>query len=100
MSEIKLPQDRSDYTPYDIYKNLTRKERMLQDEQIRKNTAKFSTGLDTEILPKMPIVRNPAFKAGSLRAQRQFLGIYAERQARLQSQIEWLHAEQERHRKD
>ena len=97
---VELPQDKYDYTPHDIYRNLTRKEKMLQDEQIRKNTVKFASELDKEILPKMPIVKNHIFKAGALRAQRQFLGIIAERQARLQAQIEWLQAEQEKHRND
>lgn len=97
---VEIPQDLKDYAPYDIYRKLTRKERMLQDEQIRKNTAKYSAELDTEILPKMPTVKNPALKAHALRSQRQFLGIIAERQARLQAQIEWLQAEQEKHRED
>lgn len=61
---------------------------------IVKNTVKFAAALDEEILPKMPKGKNV-----SLTAQRQFLGIIAERQARLQKQIEWLREQQEFYRK-
>ena len=78
----------------DIYKNLTRKEKNEMQESIEKNAVKFSAALDEKILPMMPKTKN-----ATLQGKRNFLKIIAERQARLQAQIEWLHREQEKYRK-
>ena len=78
----------------DIYKNLTRKEKNEMQESIEKNAVKFSAALDEKILPLMPKTKN-----ATLQGKRNFLKIIAERQARLQAQIEWLHREQEKYRK-
>ena len=88
------PENRLGYEPYDIYRKLTRKERQAMQEKIEQNTVKFAAALDEEILPTMPKT-----KKSTVLAKRRFLGIIAERQARLQAQIEWLHAEQEKNRK-
>ena len=88
------PENRLDYEPHDIYRKLTRKERQTMQEKIEQNTVKFAAALDEEILPTMPKT-----KRATVLAKRRFLGIIAERQARLQAQIEWLHAEQEKNRK-
>jgi len=79
---------------YDIYRKLPRKERAEMQQRIEANTATFAAALDEEILPKMPKT-----KYATVRAKRNFLGIVAERQARLQEQVEWLHREQERNRR-
>ena len=76
---------------YDIYRNLTRKERQAMEKKIQEDTVKF----DEEVLPMMPNTKH-----SNVLAKRRFLGIVANRQARLQAQIDWLHAEQERNRKD
>lgn len=78
----------------DIYQNLTRKEKNEMQESIEKNAVKFSSALDEKILPLMPKTKN-----ATLQGKRNFLKIIAERQARLQSQIDWLHREQEKYRK-
>lgn len=78
----------------DIYKNLTRKEKNEMQESIEKNAVKFSSALDEKILPLMPKTKN-----ATLQGKRNFLKIIAERQARLQAQIDWLHMEQEKYRK-
>ena len=78
----------------DIYRNLTRKEKNEMQESIEKNAVKFSAALDEKILPMMPKTKN-----ATLQGKRNFLKIIAERQARLQAQIDWLHREQEKYRK-
>ncbi len=88
------PDNRDDYVPYDIYRKLTRKERAEMQKNIQENTVKFAAGLDTAVLPLMPNTKH-----ATIRGKRSFLGIYAERQARLQEQIDWLHSEQEKHRR-
>ena len=88
-----IPKDAPNYDPYDIFRRLTPAEKREQREQIKKTTVKFATGLDDKVLPKMPTNKN-----ASVVAQRQFLGIIAARQARLQAQIDWLRAERERNR--
>ena len=80
---------------YDIYRNLTRKERQAMEKKIQEDTVKFATGLDETILPMMPNTKH-----STVVGKRNFLGIVANRQARLQAQTEWLRAEQERNRKD
>ena len=64
------------------------------DKKVEANTVKFARALDEKVLPLMPKNKN-AF----IGAQRQFLGIIAERQARLQAQIDWLHERQEYYKK-
>ena len=78
----------------DIYKNLTRKEKKEMQESIEKNAVKFSAALDGKILPMMPKTKN-----ATLQGKRNFLKIIAERQARLQAQIDWLKNTQEKYRK-
>ena len=51
-------------------------------------------GLDERVLPAMPKT-----KKATVQGKRNFLKIIAERQARLQAQIDWLHSEQEKYRK-
>lgn len=62
------------------------------DKKVESDTVKFARALDEKVLPLMPK------KNASIMAQRQFLGIIAERQAKLQAQIEWLHSQQEYYR--
>lgn len=91
---LTAPQNKVDFHSYDIYRNLTRHEKPEMQKKIEKDTVKFSASLDAEVLPMMPKNKN-----ASLIAQRQFLGIIAERQARLQAQIDWINSEQEKYRK-
>jgi len=91
----KVPENRDDFEPYDIYRKLTAKEKRNMQQQIQANTVKYAAALDEQILPKMPNT-----KKATVLAKRRFLGIIAERQARLQAQIDWLHREQEKNRKE
>ena len=88
------PENRDDYVPYDVYRKLKRKEKTEMQKRIQENTVKYAAGLDEKVLPLMPNT-----KYSSVRGKRSFLGIYAERQARLEEQINWLHSEQEKHRR-
>jgi nitrogenase molybdenum-iron protein alpha/beta subunit len=88
------PENKEDYKAYDIYRKLDGKEKKAMQESIEKYSVKFSAGLDERVLPAMPKTRN-----ATLQGKRNFLKIIAERQARLQAQIDWLHREQEKYRK-
>ena len=90
-----VPENRSDYKPYDIYRKLTKKERAEMQKRIQENTVKFATALDEKTLPLMPNT-----KYSTVRGKRHFLGIIAERQAKLQEQNEWIRKEQEKHREE
>jgi len=79
--------------PYNIYQNLTPAEKRAMKEKIQHDTVKFAAALDERVLPMMPNT-----KKSSVLAKRRFLGIIAERQARLQAQIDWLHSQQEYYR--
>ena len=89
------PENKPDYNPYDIYRNLTKKEKAEMKKRIQENTVKFAGELDDKVLPKMPNT-----KYSTVRGKRHFLGIIAERKAKLQEQIDWIHREQERNRKE
>ena len=82
------------------------------DLMVEKNTIKFSKALEDEWLPKMTkltyeedvlhedgTVGRLKPRKATLQEKLKFCHVYAERQARLQKQIDWLKAEQERHRK-
>jgi len=88
-----VPENRLDFEPYDIYRKLTPKEKRDMQKKIQDDTVKFAGELDDKVLPKMPNT-----KKSTVLAKRRFLGIVAARQARLQAQIEWLHAEQEKYK--
>lgn len=60
-------------------------------KSVQENTLKYNEALIDEILPKMP-------KKGSLKAKLAFCAVIAERQARLQAQLEWLEKEKEFYR--
>ena len=90
-----VPENKPDYNPYDIYRNLTKKEKAEMKKRIQENTVKFAGELDDKVLSKMPNT-----KYSTVRGKRHFLGIIAERQAKLQEQIDWIHREQERNRKE
>jgi len=70
------------------------KEDKETQKRIQENTVLFAAALDDKVLPKMPNTKH-----STIRGKRHFLGIIAERQARLQEQIDWLHREQEKHRR-
>ena len=89
------PENKDDFQSYDIYRKITQKEKQAMQKKIQKDTVKFAAGLDEKILPQMPNT-----KKSSVLAKRRFLGISAERQARLQAQIDWLRREQEKNRKE
>ena len=59
---------------------------------VQENTIKFNEALIEELIPKMP-------KKGQLRAKLAFCAAYAERQAKLQEQLQNLEAEKEYNRK-
>ena len=88
------PENKEDYKAYDIYRKLDGKEKKAMQENIEKYSVKFSAGLDERVLPAMPKT-----KKATVQGKRNFLKIIAERQARLQAQIDWLHSEQEKYRK-
>lgn len=60
-------------------------------KSVQENTLKYNEALIDEILPKMP-------KKGSLKSKLAFCAVIAERQAKLQAQIEWLEKEKEFYR--
>ena len=91
---LKAPENKLDFQPYDIYRKLTKKERAEMQKQIQANTVKYAAELDDKVLPTMPNT-----KKATVLGKRRFLGIVAERNARLQAQIDWLHSEQEKHRR-
>lgn len=80
---------------YGIYHSLTYKEKREMQGRIAERTLKYARALDEEVYPLMPTGKNVTIKA-----KRDFLGIYAERQARLQEQLEWLEKEREKHAGD
>ena len=88
------PENKEDYKAYDIYRKLDGKEKKAMQENIEKYSVKFSAGLDERVLPTMP--KN---KKATVQGKRNFLKIIAERQARLQAQIDWLKNTQEKYRK-
>ena len=90
-----VPENRTDYQPYDIYRKLTPKERREMQEQIEKDTVRYATELDEKILPMMPTT-----KKADVFKKRLFLGIMASRQAKLDAQKRWLKAEQAKHREE
>lgn len=61
-------------------------------KSVQENTLKYNEALIDEILPKMP-------KKGSLKAKLAFCAVIAERQAKLQAQIDWLAEQKEYYRK-
>jgi len=63
------------------------------DKSLQAKTTKYAAALDEKVLQLMP-----NGKHASTMAQRQFLGIIAERQAKLEKQIKWLHEQQEYYR--
>lgn len=94
LTAIQPPENSLEFQSYDIYRKLTKAERKQMEAKIEQDTIKFASALDEELLPTMPKTKH-----ANVLAKRRFLGIIAERQARLQAQIDWLHAEQEKHRK-
>ena len=60
-------------------------------DSIQENTIKYNEALVEKLIPLMP-------KKGSMSAKLHFCGIVAERQARLQQQIDWLAERQEYYR--
>ena len=89
------PDNRLDFEPYDVFRKLTRKEKQAMDKKIQEDTVRFSVGLDEKILPMMPNTKH-----STVVGKRNFLGIVANRQAKLQAQIDWLRREQEKNRKE
>lgn len=94
LTEIQPPENSLEFQSYDIYRKLTKAERKQMEAKIEQDTIKFASALDEEMLPAMPKTKH-----SSVLAKRKFLGIIAERQARLKAQVDWLHAEQEKYRK-
>ena len=90
-----VPENSMDYRPYDIYRKFTPKERREMQEQIEKDTVRYATELDEKVLPMMPKT-----KKADVYYKRQFLGIMASRQAKLDAQKRWLKAEQAKHREE
>lgn len=61
-------------------------------KSVQENTLKYNEALIDELLPMMP-------KNGKLRAKLSFCAVIAERQAKLQAQIDWLAEQKEYYRK-
>ncbi len=89
------PENRIDFEPYDIYRKLTKKEKDEMQEQIEKDTVRFASELDEKFLPLMPKT-----KSAKVLEKRKFLGIMAERRARLEAQKRWLQSERAKNRKE
>ncbi len=94
LTEMQPPENSLEFKSYDIYRKLSPKQKKQMQEKIEQDTVKFASALDEEMLPTMPRTRY-----ASISSKRRFLGIVAERQARLQAQIDWLAGEQEYYRK-
>ena len=94
-----------------IYANVPYRDKRYMDKQINKNTIKFHTALTEDLLPKMEkmtveedvmhedgTVERLKPRQATMQEKNKLLFAMANRQAKLQSQIEWLRSEQERHR--
>ena len=95
LTAVQPPENSLEFQSYDIYHKLSRKERAEMQKQIQEDTVKFSAELDDKVLPTMPNTKH-----STVLGKRNFLGIVANRQARLQAQIDWLRREQERNRRE
>ena len=79
---------------------------------VEENTIKYAKALTESFLPKLKGVKYTEVtirggeeiwgkpRKATLQEKMRFINVYAERQAKLQAQIDWLHAEQEKHRKE
>ena len=103
------PENKADYNPYDIYRGCTKKERRMIQEQIEADTIKFIGGLTERMLPDMKNVTVTDIdkdgkwmkpRKATMKEKNKLLFVTAQRQARLQAQIDWLHREQEKHRQE
>lgn len=90
---LNAPENKPSFESYDIYRNLSPREKREMREAIEKDTVRFAAEFDEKLLPSMP-----KGKLSSIRSQRQFLGIIAERKARLNAQSKWLKEQQEYYR--
>ena len=109
MQEVIVPKNRLDFKGWDIYRNLSFREKAEMRKQIETNTIKYHKALTEEILPKLDgLTLTEEAKEGTWMKPRKatmpeknrLLFIIANRQAKLQRQIDWLRSEQERNRKD
>ena len=92
----------------DIYRGCSKQDKKFMDKQIVKNTIKFHSKLTEEILPKLDGLTfteeaddgtwmKP--RKATMPEKNRLLFIIANRQAKLQRQIDWLKNEQERNRR-
>ena len=106
---IPAPENKPNFEGYDIYRGCSRQDKRLMDKEIVKNTIKFHSKLTEEILPKLDGLTfteeaddgtwmKP--RKATMPEKNRLLFIIANRQAKLQRQIDWLRSEQERNRKD
>lgn len=105
---VAAPENRPNFEGYDIYRGCSLQDKRLMDKQILKNTIKFHSKLTEEILPKLDGLTfteeaddrtwmKP--RKATMPEKNRLIFIIANRQAKLQRQIDWLKNEQERNRR-
>ena len=96
-----------------VYANMPYRDKRYMEKQINKNTIKYHTALTEDILPKMEnltfeedVLRDDGTverlkpRRATMQEKNKLLFVMANRQAKLQAQIDWLHAEQAKHTKE
>ncbi len=112
MQEVIVPENRLDFKEWDIYRNLSFREKAEMRKQIETNTIKYHKALTEEILPKMDkltfeedVLRDDGTverlkpRKATMQEKNKLLFVMANRQAKLQAQIDWLKNTQEKYRK-
>lgn len=112
MQEVIVPENRIDFKGYDIYRNLSFREKAEMRKQIETNTIKYHKAFTEDLLPKMDkltfeedVLRDDGTverlkpRKATMQEKNKLLFAMANRQAKLQAQIEWLHRTQEMYRK-
>ena len=106
--EVVVPENRVDFEPYDLFCKCTKKEKEAMQEQLEQNTIKFHKGLVEDVLPKWKdLTFTEEGKDGkwlkprkaTMQEKNKLLFVMANRQAKLQAQIDWLKNTQEKYRK-
>lgn len=112
MQEIVVPENRLDFKGWDIYRNLSFREKAEMRKQIENNTIKYHKAFTEDILPKMDkltfeedVLREDGTverlkpRKATMQEKNKLLFVMANRQAKLQAQIDWLKNTQEKYRK-
>ena len=108
---IPAPENKPNFEGYDIYRGCSRQDKRFMDKQMVKNTIKYHSKLTEEILPKMDkltfeedVLRDDGTverlkpRKATMQEKNKLLFVMANRQAKLQAQIDWLKNTQEKYR--